>query len=408
MKSGNKIQYIIVGLLAVFAIVAAWIILFINDPVKATFSASSDDVILIDGEAPGYGETGSEDPGNGEISEVTATDTDEKKSLEERLQAVSGKYLKPDTGYIFVGDSRFVNMNDVCEISKRDNLFMVAKVGEGYSWFGDTALQQIKRIVSSGLFDKWKIIICLGINDLGNIEKYVNKYESLRDEYDITLVSVNPVNNYGNLSNGQIEKFNSVLTELSFPYIDTYHLLMSTGYATTDGLHYSGDTTRKIYNGILLGLDELTPGSLTEDSGGCLDDASLGKKKSIQSDILAQNKYVKKPPEPDTEIDEALMQELLQSLMENNGEIPEGQEGIEGSQDGNTDTGEPAQEEVQSDEQQSEENSGNSGSENGDGSENGSEGDNSGEGNSGEGDGGSNGDSQEESQPQPENKEPGE
>lgn len=226
---------------------------------------------------------------------------------------------------------------------------MVAKVGEGYSWFNDTALQQINRITSSGLFDKWKLIICLGINDLGNVEKYVKKYESLKDDYDITLVSVNPVNNYGSLTNDQIEKFNSVLTELPFPYIDTYRLLLSTGYATTDGLHYSGDTTRKIYNGILLGLEELTPGSLTDKEEGILDSASLNKKKSIQNDILAQNKYVKKPPEPDTEIDEEMMQELLNSLMQNNGEIPADQENVEGTGDA------AAQQEVSPEEQEQQE-----------------------------------------------------
>lgn len=386
----NKIKYIIMAVLAIGAIAAAWIVIFIMDPDNGSFSMSGNDIIFIDGEAPGFGGFDRNGINGGEVSEVVTADTEEKRSLNERLQAVEGMYLEPHTGYIFVGDSRFVNMNDVCGISKRDNLFMVAKVGEGYNWFSETALQQIKRITSSGLFDKWKLIICLGINDLGNIDKYVKKYGSLKDVYDITLVSVNPVNNYGNLSNSQIETFNSVLTELSYDYIDTYHLLLSTGYATTDGLHYSGDTTRKIYNGILLGLDELTPGSLTTDPDGILDDASLGKKKSIQSDILAQNKYVKKAPEPDLEIDEAMMQELLNSLMENNGEIPETREGMEGSQNGDTDPGAAAPEEGQAEEQeqQSGENSGNG---NGEGSDNNSE-----------------SNSQEEPQPQPENNESGE
>lgn len=335
---------------AIVAIAASWIIIFMMNPVNGSFSASENEVIKIEegtlenNEAEAVEEASAEN-----VSEVVAEDSAEKSTMDERLKEVEGKYPGPETGYIFVGDSRFVNMNDVCGISKRDNLFMVAKVGEGYSWFNDTALQQINRITSSGLFDKWKLIICLGINDLGNVEKYVKKYESLKDDYDITLVSVNPVNNYGSLTNDQIEKFNSVLTELPFPYIDTYRLLLSTGYATTDGLHYSGDTTRKIYNGILLGLEELTPGSLTDKEEGILDSASLNKKKSIQNDILAQNKYVKKPPEPDTEIDEEMMQELLNSLMQNNGEIPADQENVEGTGDA------AAQQEVSPEEQEQQE-----------------------------------------------------
>ena len=350
MKSDKKIKYLILAVTAIVAIAASWIIIFMMNPVNGSFSASENEVIKIEegtlenNEAEAVEEASAEN-----VSEVVAEDTAEKSTMDERLKEVEGKYPGPETGYIFVGDSRFVNMNDVCGISKRDNLFMVAKVGEGYSWFNDTALQQINRITSSGLFDKWKLIICLGINDLGNVEKYVKKYESLKDDYDITLVSVNPVNNYGSLTNDQIEKFNSVLTELPFPYIDTYRLLLSTGYATTDGLHYSGDTTRKIYNGILLGLEELTPGSLTDKEEGILDSASLNKKKSIQNDILAQNKYVKKPPEPDTEIDEEMMQELLNSLMQNNGEIPADQENVEGTGDA------AAQQEVSPEEQEQQE-----------------------------------------------------
>ena len=351
MKSDKKRKYLILAVIAIVAIAASWIILFAVNPVNGSFSVSDNEVIKIEeGTSEENEAEADEDLSEEDVSEVVAEDTAEKSTMDERLKEVEGKYPGPETGYIFVGDSRFVNMNDVCGISKRDNLFMVAKVGEGYSWFNDTALQQIKRITSSSLFDKWKLIICLGINDLGNIGKYVEKYESLKDDYDITLVSVNPVNNYGSLTNEQIEKFNSVLTELPFPYIDTYRLLLSTGYATTDGLHYSGDTTRKIYNGILLGLEELTPGSLTDKEEGILDSASLNKKKSIQSDILAQNKYVKKPPEPDMEIDEEKMQELLNSLMQNNGQIPGTEENVEG----NGDAAAP-QEEVNPEEQQQEE-----------------------------------------------------
>ncbi len=228
-----------------------------------------------------------------EVSEVVTEDTEEKREINLKLQDVNGMSLDENTGYIFVGDSRFVNMNDVCEISKKDNLFMVAKVGQGYSWFTQTALKQIKRIISSGLYDKWKLIICLGINDLDSLNKYLEKYEELMEDYDITLVSVNPVNNYGKISNGTIEKFNKALKSLGLPYINTYNVLMTTGYSTTDGLHYSGDTTRKIYDSILLGLEEITPGSLKTESSTILDKNGQSKKKSIQSEILGENKYVK-------------------------------------------------------------------------------------------------------------------
>ena len=221
---------------------------------------------------------------------------EEERSVNEKLTSVEGLSPDSETGYIFVGDSRFVNMNDVCKISDEDNLFMVAKVGQGYNWFSQTAVSQIKRIVSSRLFDEWKLIICLGINDLENIKKYTVKYEELSENYDITLVSVNPVDNYGSLTNAKVQEFNSTLRNISLPYIDTYGLLTSTGYTTTDGLHYNSDTTKKIYKGILLGLYELDPSELSSDSEGILDKTGRSTKNSLQKQILAENKYVKETP----------------------------------------------------------------------------------------------------------------
>ncbi len=239
--------------------------------------------------------------GEGETYMDTSPEAEvEQGSLKERLSAIEGLSLAGDTGYIFVGDSRFVHMNDVCKISDVDNLFMVAKVGQGYSWFSNTAMQQVKRIISTGLFPKWKIVVCLGVNDLGGLSQYVKKYQELKDDYDISLVSVNPVTSYGNLDNNQIDRFNSGIKELGLPYIDTSRLLMVTGFTTTDGLHYNAETSEKIFKGILLGLQDENPSCLVNSMGSILDKNRLAQKKSLQREILAQNKYVP-PAKPATE-----------------------------------------------------------------------------------------------------------
>ena len=242
-----------------------------------------------------FQETQASTAGEGEEWEYASEASEEEKlSISERLEKVQGLSPEHSTGYIFVGDSRFVNMNSVCEITDRENLFMVAKVGEGYSWFNSTALSQVKRIVSSKLFGKWKLIICLGVNDLESIDKYKAKYNELKENYDITLVSVNPITKYGNLSNEKIVRFNSSLKEVELPYIDTYNMLMTTGFSTTDGLHYSADTTKKIYSGILLGLEDQNPNALSAEADSVLSKADLGTKKAIQREITAANKYI--PP----------------------------------------------------------------------------------------------------------------
>lgn len=214
--------------------------------------------------------------------------------LRERLKNTEGLLPSHDIGYIFVGDSRFVHMNQVCKITDNENLFVVAKVGEGYSWFTSTALPQIKRIISTGLFKKWKVVICLGINDLENLEQYEKKYNGLKDTYDISLISVNPITSYGTLSNTKIESFNSRIKTLDFPYIDTFRLLQHTGYTCTDGLHYDADTSKKIFTGILMGLEDENPGILVKAPASVLDKASLSRKKSLQREITETNKYIPK------------------------------------------------------------------------------------------------------------------
>ena len=310
-----KKKYIIVCIIAILSTVAAWYFLIYSDPGKGDLIKKQADTIYV-----GSTEETEEDRAAETVSPDAAmeeregeADPAEQSAINDRLQKAEGHYLRDDTGYIFVGDSRFVNMNTVCRITEQDNLFVVAKVGEGYGWFNNTALSQIKRIISSGLFNKWKVLICLGINDLGNIKKYTEKYTEIKDEYDISLISVNPVGNYGTLTNEKVSAFNSELKKLPFPYIDSYGVLISTGYETTDGLHYNGDTSRKIFDSILLGIQDEDPEALTGSGGNILDSASLAKKNSIQSEISSQNKYVKKAADPGTDIDPKILEQFVES-----------------------------------------------------------------------------------------------
>lgn len=225
--------------------------------------------------------------------DLNARDEATAEELNERLDRMEGMMPEKSTGYIFVGDSRFVHMDRVCHISDADNLFMAAKVGAGYPWFSGTAVSQIKKITSSGLFDKYRLIICMGVNDLEDIDRYKQKIDELKTDYDISLVSVNPITSYGTLSNERIESFNSKLKESDLPYIDTCRLLMLTGFTTTDGLHYDADTSEKIFRGILMGLEDENPSALTDDTAPVLDKASAEKKKSLQKAITDENVYVK-------------------------------------------------------------------------------------------------------------------
>lgn len=170
------------------------------------------------------------------------------------------KFTKDDetVGTIFIGDSRFVGMDEVVNIEGHDREFLVAKIGQGYFWFKNTALKKCENIRKKNTaLTKWRYVICLGVNDLSNIKNYLKEYKKLTkndDNIQLILVSVNPVKNYSSVSNENIKKFNMKLKEAGYDYIETYKNLTKNGFNTTDGLHYDRETYRVIYNLIEDGL----------------------------------------------------------------------------------------------------------------------------------------------------------
>ena len=95
----------------------------------------------------------------------------------------------------------------------------------------------------------------MGVNDLYHPDSYISyineKSASWKSKGATTyFVSVNPTDgSYSNL-NSDIDTFNQKLRSglTNAKYIDTNTYLKQNGYSTTDGLHYTSDTYRKIYN----------------------------------------------------------------------------------------------------------------------------------------------------------------
>lgn len=177
-------------------------------------------------------------------------------------------YAAPDnsaeeTGYIYLGDSRFVGMNKYVHIDEIENTFVVAKVGKGLSWLENTAAGEIEEILESNAdIDNWVVITGLGINDYWNTAKYIDYYDTM-EGVQLILVSVNPVEkdkcgtlgyDYGKLSEGIIA-FNDKLIETDYQYIDVYTAMMDKGFSTVDGVHYKKETYQFIYDTIQLYLD---------------------------------------------------------------------------------------------------------------------------------------------------------
>ncbi len=155
----------------------------------------------------------------------------------------------PSIPMLFVGDSRTVQMK--MAVGSTDKEY-IAKIGEGYNWFNNTALSEIPHYAGSGT----SMIINFGVNDLGNAGKYIKLVNNNIDawtEAGITVyyAAVTPVGEGASVSNAQIETFNSRLQSELDPrinWIDGYTYLMQTGFSTPDGLHYNADTYRSLYS----------------------------------------------------------------------------------------------------------------------------------------------------------------
>lgn len=169
--------------------------------------------------------------------------------------SIDAKAVPENRGYIYIGDSRTVGLNNDLKLEK-DNVFVVAKVGGDYKWFESAAIKQVQKIKKNNKdIEGWVIITNLGVNDLDNSQKYIKKYKKLLKKnwkYDyVYFVSVNPVDKTkykGYATNAKIKKYNKQLKKIGgCMYINSYSYLIKKRFNAEDGLHYDITTNKKIY-----------------------------------------------------------------------------------------------------------------------------------------------------------------
>ena len=146
------------------------------------------------------------------------------------------------TEYLFVGDSRTVGL-DACV----SGISSKAKVGAKVDY-----LQSILSDVTKTR--KKNVIFNFGVNDLGNINKYITVYKSLPKDFiknnNVIIMSVNPTDGskYGSW-NTDIDKFNAKMKKnlpSGVKYLDTNSTLKKEGFSTRDGVHYKEVTYKRI------------------------------------------------------------------------------------------------------------------------------------------------------------------
>lgn len=155
---------------------------------------------------------------------------------------------------IWVGDSRFVGQS---QYAKDSNDTYIAKVAMGYNWFNSTAIPQVNAVKQSGD----AIIVNIGVNDMNSSALCARLNQLAGSDWkdcNVIFMSVNPVNDskasaHGySVRNSQVVAFNNYMKQhldSNIQYLNTFSIINDNSYNyTSDGVHYTGDGYKAIYN----------------------------------------------------------------------------------------------------------------------------------------------------------------
>ena len=115
--------------------------------------------------------------------------------------------------YLFVGDSRYKGME---KANATDEDVFICEVGEGY----DYLINQMNNIKYE-IDDDTALIIGLGVNDLVNIDKYVDKINEMSQTFDCQIY--NDSANIGNFNDNTVKPY--FFTAITLLYLFSFGLI---------------------------------------------------------------------------------------------------------------------------------------------------------------------------------------
>ena len=150
---------------------------------------------------------------------------------------------------IFVGDSRTVGMSQ--SVGANSDVWS-CKSSMGLNWMKSTGIPNIDSQITSGS----AVVVLMGVNDLYQVNNYITYMNSLVSGVSsrggkLYFVSVNPTSKSKEYMNQDIDSFNAKMRQglsSQIRYIDTNSYLKANGFSSGDGVHYSVNTYKDIYN----------------------------------------------------------------------------------------------------------------------------------------------------------------
>lgn len=208
-------------------------------------------------------------------------------NLKSKLSQYAGKATP---GIIFVGDSRTVGLQDA--VGKSDKKIFIAESGKGYVWMKSN-IDRVKKAAATN--SNYYIVFNMGVNDLGNIDKYISYYKELQSSSmgsRMYFMSVNPVDETkytGSATNSKIHSFNEKYKEFAGDkYIDICTWMETEGFEDRgDGLHYSASQYTKIYNKTVEFFEDGSLSTSTESSSDSTSGTTSTTKIKTISDLIS-------------------------------------------------------------------------------------------------------------------------
>ena len=170
-----------------------------------------------------------------------------------------GQQGQKEQHYIVLGDGRAADLIPfACD---EDKIEFITKSGADLEWLVGEALPELME--SDRKFSC--VIIMTGISDMQNAREYVTALNEwgkrLKEERDADLCmnSVNPVTE-GVFAPADVDEFNRIVREgldAQIRFIDTDSGLRESGFATTDSLHYTEESSEMLYELLVRELEDI-------------------------------------------------------------------------------------------------------------------------------------------------------
>ncbi len=186
---------------------------------------------------------------NSEKTDAVSDNSDQTEADEAEELTEAWMIDFPDPAVIWSGDSRTVGIQRAVKNNTSDQF--IAASGEGYEWLYDTGVVQVEDAISKN--PDLPVVFNFGVNDYENLENYLSLYEAITEAHPDTVfyfLSVNPIDpeECETITNEEIEQFNEQIAA-AYPdtYLDSYNSFGKDGFEIIDGIHYSEQTYREIY-----------------------------------------------------------------------------------------------------------------------------------------------------------------